>query len=131
MAKTTASLNRDSYLIDDGNDSKVIIRNLAGIPGGVTLDLTGWTPDNVRAGHIIKHNTDTGVYSPLGITGSDNDTYASLEANEEYAGVLVVSVIKSKPFAAVMTMGEVNAAASPYTVTDTIKAGLPTIKFLY
>ena len=131
MAKTTASLNRDDYLIDDGNDSKVIIRNLAGIPGGVTLDMTGWTPDCVRAGHIIKHNTSTGVYAPLGITGSDNDTYASLEANEEYAGVLLVSVLKDKPFAPVMTMGEVNAAASPYAVSSTIKSGLPQIKFLY
>ena len=70
----SASLNRDSYLINDGNDSKVIIRNLAAIPGGVTLDMTGWTPDVVRAGHIIKKNTDTGAYSPLGITGSNNDT---------------------------------------------------------
>ena len=128
---TYASLNRDSVLVDDGNDSKVIIRNLAAIPGGVTLDMTGWTPDNVRAGHIIKRNTSTGVYSPLGITGSQNDTYASLEANEEYAGVLVTSVLKSKPFAPVMTIGEVNAAASPYPVTSTIKAGLPRIEFLY
>ena len=128
---TYASLNRDSYLIDDGNDSKVIIRNLAAIPGGVTLDMTGWTPDYVRAGHIIKHNTSTGVYSPLGITGSENDTYASLEANEEYAGVLITSVLKSKPFAPVMVIGAVNAAASPYAVTSTIKSGLPRIEFLY
>ena len=128
---TYASLNRDSVFVDDGNDSKVIIRNLAAIPGGVTLDMTGWTPDNVRAGHVIKHNKATGAYSPLGITGSQGDTYASLEDNEEYAGVLVTSVLKSKPFAPVMTIGEVNAAASPYPVTDTIKAGLPRIEFLY
>lgn len=128
---TSASLNRDSYLINDGNDSKVIIRNLAAIPGGVTLDMSNWTPNELRAGHIIKHNTSTGVYSPLGITGSDNDTYDSLGANEEYAGVLVTSILKDKPFAPVMTIGEVNAAASPYPITSTIKAGLPRIEFLY
>lgn len=127
----TVSLNRDNYLIDDGNDSKVIITDLAGIPGGRALDMTDWTPDVVKAGHIIKHNTVTDAYAPLGITGSENDTYASLEANEEYAGVLKVSILKSKPMAAILTMGEVNAAASPYAVTDTIKAGLPQIKFLY
>ena len=126
-----ASLNRDSYLVDDGNDSKVIIRNLAAIPGGVTLDMTGWTPDVVRAGHIIIRNTSTGAYKPLGITGSDNDTYASLDGSEEYAGVLVTSVLKSKPFAPVMVIGAVNAAASPYPITGTIKAGLPRIEFLY
>lgn len=128
---TYASLNRDSNLIDNGNDGKVIIRNLAAIPGGVTLDVSNWTPDVIRAGHIIKLNTDTGVYSPLGITGSNNDTYASLEGNEEYAGVLVASILKDKPFAGVMTIGEVNAAASPYAVSSTIKAGMPSIKFLY
>ena len=128
---TSASLNRDSYLINDGNDSKVIIRNLAAIPGGVTLDMSNWTPKELRAGHIIKHNTSTGVYLPLGITGSNNDTYATLEADEEYAGVLVTSILKDKPFAPVMTIGEVNAAASPYPITSTIKAGLPRIEFLY
>lgn len=124
-------LARDSYLVDDGNDGKVIIRDLADIPGGRALDVSNWTPSVVKAGHIIKRNKETGAYAPLGITGSNNDAYASLEANEEYAGVLKVSVLKAKAFAAIMTMGEVNAAASPYPVTDTIKAGLPQIKFLY
>ena len=125
------NLDRDEYFVSDGNAGKVIIRDLADIPGGRALDVSNWTPDNILAGHIIKHNTVTDVYAPLGVTGSDNDTYASLEANEEYAGVLKVAVMKTKPFAAIMTMGEVNAAASPYAVTDTIKAGLPQIKFLY
>ena len=82
-----ASLNRDSYLIDDGNDSKVIIRNLAGIPGGVTLDMTDWSEDVLKAGHIIKYDPSTKVYAPLGVS---DDAYASLESGEEYAGVLVV-----------------------------------------
>lgn len=124
---TTASLNRDNYLIDDGNDYKVIVRDLADVPGGRTLDMTGWTEDVVRAGHIIKHNTSTDAYSPLGISGTD---YAALSANEEYIGVLKVTILKDRPFAAIMTMGEVNAAASPYPVSATIKAALPAIKFL-
>ena len=127
----TVSLNRDNYLIDNGNDGKVVITDLAGIPGGRALDMTGWTPDTLRAGHIIKHNTVTGVYAPLGVTGSNSDTYASLDANEEYAGVLKVSILKDKPMAAILTMGEVNAACCPYAITDTIAAGLPQIKFLY
>lgn len=122
-----ASLNRDSYLVDDGNDSKVIIRNLAGVPGGRTLDMEGWT-EPLRAGHVIKHNTETDSYAPLGVS---DDAYASLGQNEEYAGVLVTSVLPNKPFAPIMTIGEVNAAASPYPVTAAIKAGLPQIKFLY
>ena len=91
-------LERDSYLVDDGNDPKVIIRDLADIPGGRALNVADWTPSVIKAGHIIKHNTVTGVYAPLGITGSNNDTYASLGDNEEYAGVLKVSVLKDKAF---------------------------------
>lgn len=125
------NLDRDSYLLDDGNAGKVIIRDLADIPGGRALDVTNWSDDVIKSGHIIAHNTVTDEYFPLGITGSNNDAYASLGDNEEYAGVLKVAVLKAQPAAAIMTMGEVNAAASPYPVTDTIKAGLPTIKFLY
>lgn len=127
MALTVASLNRDSYLIDDGNDYKVIVRDLADVPGGRTLDVASWSDDVIRAGHIIKHNTSTDVYAPLGVS---DGAYASLGENEEYIGVLKVSITKARPLAAIMTMGEVNAAASPYPVTSTIKAGLPTIKFL-
>lgn len=122
------NLDRDEYLLDDGNAGKVIIRDLADIPGGRALNVSGWELDVIKSGHIIKHNTSTDEYAPLGV---EDDAYVSLEANEEYAGVLKVAVLKDKPAAAIMTMGEVNAAASPYPVTSTIKAGLPTIKFLY
>ena len=121
------NLNRESYLLDDGNDSKVIIRDLADIPGGRALDVTGWTPDTIRAGHVIKKNTTTGEFAPLGL--SDNQ-YVSLSEGEEYAGILKVSVLTKKAAAAIMTMGEVNAAACPYPISDTIKSGLPHIKFI-
>lgn len=122
------NLNRDSVFVDDGNDSKVIIRDLADVPGGRALDVSGWDEDVIRAGHIIKLTTATGEYAPLGVS---DGAYVSLEEGEEYGGVLKVTVLKAKPAAAIMTMGEVNAAASPYPVTSTIKAGLPQIKFLY
>ncbi len=125
------NLNRDGFLVDDGNEGKIIIRDLADIPGGRALDVSAFSSvEVIKAGHIIKHNTSTGVYAPLGITGSNNDTYASLGENEEYAGVLKASILVSKPFAAIMTIGEVNAEASPYAVSSTIKSGLPQIKFL-
>ncbi len=122
------NLERQGFLADDGNESKVIIRDLADIPGGRALNVDGWNEDAIAAGHIIKHNKQTGSYAPLGVSGG---AYATLGTNEEYAGVLKCSVSKSKPAAAILTVGEVNAAASPYPVTDAIKAGLPQIKFLF
>lgn len=123
----TVNLNRDEYVINDGNAGKVIIRDLADIPGGRALDVSNWSDDTILSGHIII-KTAAGEFAPLGVS---EGAYASLESGEEYAGVLKVAVLKSKPFAAIMTIGEVNAAASPYPVTSDIKAGLPQIKFLY
>ena len=123
----TVNLNRDSYLVDDGLDGKVIVADLADVPGGRALDMSGWDEDVLKAGHIIVHNTSTGVCKPLGLTG---DNYADLGANEEYYGVLKCSILKAKPAAAILTVGEVNADCCPYPVTATIKAGLPAIRFI-
>lgn len=122
------NLEKNNYLVDDGLESKVVIRDLADIPGGRALDVSAWTEDVIKAGHIIKHNTSTGSYAPLGVSG---EAYEALGANEEYAGVLKCSVLADKAAAAILTIGEVNAACSPYPVTAAIKAGLPQIKFLY
>lgn len=121
------NLNRNGYLVDDGNESKVIIRDLADIPGGRALNMEGFDAEVVRAGHIIKR-TATGSYAPLGVT---EEAYAEVAEGEELVGVLKVSVTKERPAAAIMTMGQVNAAASPYPVTEAIKTALPQIKFLY
>lgn len=122
------SLNRKGYFVDDGNESKVIIRDLADIPGGRALNMEGFDADVVRAGHIIKRTIATDSYAPLGVSG---DAYVEVAEGEELVGALKVSVTKERPAAAIMTMGQVNAAASPYPVTDAIKAALPQIKFLY
>lgn len=122
------TLNRKGYFVDDGNESKVIIRDLADIPGGRALNMEGFDADVVRAGHIIKRTVATDSYAPLGVS---SDAYAEVAEGEEIVGVLKVSVTKERPAAAIMTMGQVNAAASPYPVTEEIKTALPQIKFLY
>ena len=122
------TLNRNGYFVDDGNESKVIIRDLADIPGGRALNMEGFDADVVRAGHIIKRTVATDSYAPLGVTG---EAYAAVAEGEELVGVLKVSATKERPAAAIMTMGQVNAAASPYPVTEAIKTALPQIKFLY
>lgn len=122
------TLNRKGYFVDDGNESKVIIRDLADIPGGRALNMEGFDADVVRAGHIIKRTIATDSYAPLGVSG---EAYVEVAEGEELVGTLKVSATKERPVAAIMTMGQVNAAASPYPVTEAIKTALPQIKFLY
>lgn len=125
----TASLNKENNVVLNGKDSIVIVNCLGDIPGGRTLDVSGVAAGTkvLNAGHIIIKKA-SGEYAPLGIT---TNAYDSLGTGESYVGVLKMSVLVSDPRAAIMTMGQVNAAASPYTVTDTIKSGLPRIEFLY
>ena len=130
MTKVTANLNREEIKVHLGNDDIVIVKCLADIPGGRTLDVSG-LPDTmkvIKAGHIIIKNSEN--FKPLPLNGAGT-AYDSLPANHSYVGVLKASVTKDDPRAAIMTQGQVNAAASPYEVTSTIKNALPRIEFLY
>ena len=130
MSKATANLNRDELEVQMGNDDIVIVRCLADIPGGRTLDVSGLPADMkvIKAGHIIIKDSENWKPLPLNQAGT---AYASLPSNHSYVGVLKASILKEDPRAAIMTQGQINAAASPYEVTTTIKNAMPRIEFLY
>ena len=122
---TTAPMNREAVQIDNSNDSIVIVKALGDIPGGRTLDMTGFT--SIKGGHIII-KLSTGVYAPMPVSGS---SYGSLPASAAYVGVNRYSVSAADPRAAIVTVGQVNAAAMPYPLTNDIKSALSHIEFLY
>lgn len=123
-------MNMSQSTIPTDKDGIVIINALGDVPGGRTLDVSGVASGTevLKAGHIIIKETATGVHKPLGVTAG---AYNSLDSGEEYVGVLKASIPVDDPRAAIVTIGQINAAASPYPVTSTIKAGLPRIEFLY
>lgn len=115
-------------------DDIVVVKHLAGIPGGRTLDLTVYTNPkdgtaSVRAGHLIVKNTTTGVFAPLSVT--QEGKYAAVPATSELIGVLEYSVTKEDPRGAILTAGQVNGKALPYELPEDGKAKLPRIEFLY
>ncbi|TXK52383.1 hypothetical protein FVR03_01315 [Pontibacter qinzhouensis] len=123
-----ADLTNEPNQVDTGNDSIVIVRNLDAVRGGRTLDVTGFTPEVIQAGHLIIKQTSNGEYKPMPISGS---AYASLPAGHTYAGVLINTVLKSKPFAGIMTNGTVNDVAGPYPVTSAMKTAIDATEGLY
>lgn len=145
--KPTANLNRKKEVVTDGNDSIVIVNDLGDIPGGraLAMDLFGddvihYFPDGVvYAGHVIvKYNDPEGVFDepiyiplPPDPTTQRYSVTDEVEVVVEFVGVLKHSVPVDNAQAAILTMGQVNAAASPYPVTDAIAAALPRIQFLY
>lgn len=105
-----------------GNDPIVIRKHIAGIQGGKVLDVTGFTEEYIRAGHVIIHDTEKDVYKPMPVKGGGYDT---LPSNCEYVGVARATKSVKEPFVAIMYSGEVNDVASPFSV-DGIKAALKT-----
>lgn len=108
--------------IDSGNDSIVIVKNLEVIPGGRTLDTTGFAPEVIKAGHVIIEKTADGELLPLPVSGT-------LPADHTYKGILVASVLTAKPFASIMVRGTVNKVAAPYTIAGAVETALPLIRF--
>ena len=114
-------MTQEGKSFTDGNDAIVIRRPGACIIGGRTLDMTGFPDKQVKAGHIIIHETLTDTWKPLGVT---NGAYNSLPEGHTYEGVLRASKSADDPLASIMYEGEVNDLASPYPLTDAIKTAL-------
>jgi len=125
------SLNNTPQEITLENDTIVIQNFIEGIPGGKTLDVSNTTNDVIHAGHVIIEETATGVFKPLQIT---DGAYVALPSGHEYAGVLYVSISKSKPFASIMVRGTMNDMASQLlnnmpAVPEGVKSKLVLIRF--
>lgn len=120
MSTATANLNNAAVSLDTGNDSIVIVEFISGKVGGVTLDVTGFTPDIIPAGHVIIQETATGNYKPFPISGAAYSTLPSLHTISPY--VTVASVLTSKAFVGLMDRGVVNPNAQKYTISSILTA---------
>ena len=118
----TANLANEMEVIGAGIDSIVIRHYVAGIIGGRTLDVTGFTEPVIKAGHIVIRDTANDTYKPMPVK---NGAYDTLPGSHEYVGVVVCSKPVSEPLVGIMYDGEVNDVASPYPI-DSIKAALKT-----
>lgn len=108
----------------------IVIRNyVAGIKGGKVLNVDGFTPEFIKAGHVIIKETATETYKPMPVS---DGFYASLPSGHEYVGVAYATKSTSEPLVAIMYAGTVNDLASPYPI-DGIKtallAAVPTLVF--
>lgn len=115
-----------------GPDSIIIRHYGDGIKGGKVLDMTGFTPEILKCGHvIIKNASDT--YKPMPLN-AEATSYASLPAGHTYVGLAVHSCewAKEGSLVGIITDGEVNDSVLPYdfsTIAAAFKAAVPTIRF--
>lgn len=112
---TVVNLNTDSVNIAGVDlDSLVVRENYTATDGGVTLDMTGYARDYIRAGHVIIRTADAAnaglyIYKPMPVTGADAATvYGALPADHEYYGHAVQSAFASQPHVGVTYHGKIN-----------------------
>jgi hypothetical protein len=128
MAVTVLN-NQDVTGFDAGKDSVIIQNYIEGIVGGRSLNVVGFTPSVISAGHVVIKETDTGDFKPMPVS-DEGTAYAALPDKHTIEGVVVASVTKDSAMAGIMTRGAVNEIASPYPVTEAIKTALPLIRFV-
>lgn len=108
----TDLIRRQSF--DETKSAVVILTVLDAIQGGVSLDMTGFAPGMITAGHVIISD-DNGVAKPLGVTGNKFD---ALPADHKFLGICLTDQIKGEPFVGVLLQGAVNYKAMPYSIED-------------
>ena len=114
-----------------GNDPIIIRKHVDGKKGGVVLDVTGFTDEYVRCGHVIIKKVVDGkdVFMPMPV---NEGAYASLPNGAVYFGIAEASKLTSEAFVPVLTIGEVNDKALPYDIASikaAFSAAVPTIVF--
>lgn len=112
--------------VNTGNDSIVIQKVLQDIPGGKSLDVTGFTPTAIQAGHVVIKQDSNGVCKPHPVSGA---TYAVTPASHTVIGIVVASVPTNKAMVGIMEKGRVNESAAPYPYLSNIKTALDGITF--
>lgn len=128
-----ANLANEVEQFSTGLDSILIRRKGGRIIGGCVLNLSEWSEDIVKGGHIVIKKETDGVteYKPNPVEG---DAFAAIPAGYEYAGVLVRTVSKKDPRAAVQYDGEINDKAMPYSIESikaALKTALPSLYFMH
>ena len=122
------NLANEPISVDTSLDSITIRKDLAGIIGGASLEVTGFAPKEIKSGHVVIKETATGKYKPMPVNTAGN-AYETLPSGHTIEGVVRGSVATTKPMVGIMYNGEVNEATSPYPVTTAIRETLSLIKF--
>jgi hypothetical protein len=129
-----SNLTNEGEQIVTGNDSIVIVDNFQSIRGGRTLDVTGFLPKVIPAGHVIIKETATGNYKPMpatdeaadGVatvdtlvagTGYTNGTYENVPLSGGTGSGVLATVVVALTVVSSVT---ITKAGSGYVVNDTL-----------
>lgn len=117
-------------------DAVIVPCALELIPSGVTLDTTGYSRENISAGHLVIRETSSGLYKPMPLSG-DGLSYAPLPEGHTYVGVVVATKSAKTPLVGVVVRGTVDTVAfgemakiDMASVIDAVREKLTLIRFI-
>lgn len=130
----TVNLVNDPESVVTGNDNIVIVKVIDTIRGGRSLDVTGYTPSVIPAGHVIIRETATDEYKPMPVisaapngvatvgsvtagSGYTNGTYENVPLSGGTGSGMLATVVVSGAEVSTVT---VTQAGSGYTVADVL-----------
>jgi hypothetical protein len=134
MAETNLNNNADITGFDAGPDSVTIVNYIDGIPGGRSLNVTGFTPKAIRAGHVVIKETATGDYKPMPVGNNSVASFGSITGgssgatNGNYNGIALLGGSGSGVIASVGVTGNavtdigVEDGGAGYQAGDTLTA---------
>ena len=99
---------------DETKSAVVILTVLDTLQGGTTLDVTGFGPKFIEAGHVIIQDA-SGINKPLGVSGGK---FVALGGDDKFLGICLTTQPTSESFVGVLLQGAVNYKAMPYDITD-------------
>lgn len=138
---SVVNLINSSVDVLQGKDSIVIIDNFQSIRGGRSLDVTGFTPPVIYAGHVIIEETSTKNYKPMpatdtkadGVatvgtvvpgTGYTNGTYENVPLTGGTGSGALATIVVASTVVSTVTITE---AGEGYTVGDSLSADASTV----
>jgi hypothetical protein len=99
----------------------------------ITKKGSGYTVgDSLGVPAAYAGGTGSGGSAPVATVSDTAAAYGTLPASHTYAGILISSILKAKPFAGIMVRGTVNPEAMTYPfspIATAVKAALPLIDF--
>ncbi|MDO4691892.1 MAG: hypothetical protein Q4A64_03355 [Porphyromonadaceae bacterium] len=122
-------LSGEPLTLDTSLDTVTIVKCLEQMVGGKVLETKGFSPEVIKAGHVIIRDQQNGKeYKPMPVASNGKD-YDSLPSNHDVVGVAYCSVLTSRPLVPIMVRGSVNKVTSPYPITSELEGKLPLIRF--
>lgn len=107
------------------SDKVVIVKYVAGLPGGRTLDLTNFVGDYVPCGTPVKLNS-AGDCVPVEWDAT-NSQYKTLSSGEVYVGMTANTISVKDPAVSIMTMGVYNDKAIERALPAAFHTAFPAI----